>query len=88
MTERTETVTTEHPPIDPVDVLRAMRNDIGEWAADEIEALRALVAQAHRDSWSDEGEQMWACRGLVALSDEQVPVLLRALGNGSRGAGS
>lgn len=51
-------------------------------AVAEIEALRSLVVQAHRDSWSDEGEQMWACRGLVSLTDEQVPALLRALASG------
>lgn len=39
------TAITEYPPIDPIGVLRAMRNDIGDWAADEIERLNAENAR-------------------------------------------
>lgn len=64
------------------------QRDLCLFAAEEIRALRALVVQAHRDSWSDDGEQIWACRGLLSLSDEQTQVLLRALGSGSTEADS
>ena len=69
-------------PLDPRQAVHVRHDDLAALVA-EVEALRALVVQAHRDSWSDEGEQMWACRGLVALTDEQTHVLLRALVNGS-----